>query len=67
MTSLEPSFDHLHRLSDDTGLYEHAIGAAPLVRTLRQFAGRHPHLADTFAEHFDSVRHRLRQQVELSA
>jgi len=29
VSRLEPSFEHLHRLSDDTGLLEHARGAVP--------------------------------------
>jgi hypothetical protein len=29
MTPVEPRFDHLWRLSDDTGLFEHALGATP--------------------------------------
>lgn len=30
--AVAPSFDHLHRLSDDTGLFEHARGAMPRRR-----------------------------------
>ena len=30
MTVVQARFDHLHRLSDDTGLHEHATGATPL-------------------------------------
>ncbi|MET0135316.1 MAG: hypothetical protein ABW215_17185 [Kibdelosporangium sp.] len=29
MTPIEPRLDHLWRLSDDTGLFEHALGAVP--------------------------------------
>ena len=29
MSRLDPPFEHLHRLSDDTGLFEHARGAVP--------------------------------------
>lgn len=37
-----------------------------LSRTTHRFEGRHRHLEDTFAEHFDSVSHRLTQETELS-
>jgi predicted GH43/DUF377 family glycosyl hydrolase len=38
-----------------------------LQRTTRLFAGRHPHLAETFAEHFDIVSHRLDKRLDVSA
>ncbi|EWM12127.1 glycoside hydrolase family 130 protein [Kutzneria sp. 744] len=38
-----------------------------LLRTTRLFAGRHPRLAETFAEHFDIVSHRLDKRLDVSA
>jgi predicted GH43/DUF377 family glycosyl hydrolase len=46
---------------------DEAAVAAELAATLERFAGRHPRLADTFTDHFESVSHRVALTAQPSA